>query len=270
MAKSLKKALGIDIGGSGVKGAPVHLNRGEMLTERYRIPTPKPATPEAVADTVAAIAEHFSWTGPIGCTVPARVRNGIVETASNIDDSWIGTRAAKLFRKKTGCVCAVVNDADAAGLAEVKYGAGRGKKGVVLVLTFGTGIGSALFLDGRLVPNTELGHVRMKKELVAEDYASDRVREKNHLSWAKWAKRRVRPVLAHYEFLFSPDLIIVGGGVSRPERWEQFGDTLKTQAPIVPAALGNEAGIIGAALVARAQIPRKRKRPKNSNAVEAA
>lgn len=262
MSKPLNKALGVDIGGSGVKGAPVSLKRGELLTERYRIPTPQPATPKAVAATVAEIARHFDWTGPIGCTVPARVRHGIVETAANIDDSWIGTKAARLFRKKTGCLVAVMNDADAAGLAEMKYGAGKGRRGVTLVLTFGTGIGSALFLDGRLVPNTELGHLKLKKELIAEHYASDRVREKNHLSWEKWAKRRVQPVLAHYEFILSPDLIIVGGGVSRPERWQQFSHILKTQARLVPAALGNEAGIVGAAIAARAKLPRKRKKKK--------
>ncbi len=256
MPKRLNRALGVDIGGSGVKGAPVNLKTGALLTDRYRIPTPHPATPKAVAKTVAEIARHFGWSGPIGCTVPARVRKGVVETAANIDPSWIGTPAARRFKKATGCLVAVMNDADAAGLAEMKYGAGRGRKGVTLMLTIGTGIGSALFLDGKLVPNTEFGHLQFGKK-IAEHHASDRVREAKGMRWEKWATKRLQPVLDHIEFLLSPDLIIVGGGVSRPERWAEFGHLLATRAPIVPAALSNEAGIVGAALAARAQIPRK-------------
>lgn len=264
MAKRLNRALGIDIGGSGVKGAPVDLKQGILLTDRHRIPTPHPATPKAVAETVAAIAKHFEWTGPIGCTVPARVRKGVVETAANIDDSWIGTPAARLFKRKTGCLTAVMNDADAAGLAEMKYGAGKGKKGVVLMLTIGTGIGSALFLDGKMVPNTELGHLQFGNK-IAEHHASDRVRETKGMRWEKWATKRLQPVLEHIEFILSPDLIIVGGGVSRPERWAEFGHLLDTKAKIVPAALSNEAGIVGAGLAARAQLPRKRRKKKTES-----
>jgi len=261
MAKPIKKALGIDIGGSGVKGAPVHLKRGELLAERFRIPTPRPATPKAVANTVAEIAKHFRWKGPIGCTVPGLVRDGVVEMASNLDPTWNGTHVARLIKKKTGCKVAVMNDADAAGLAEMKYGAGKGKKGVVLLLTFGTGIGSALFLDGRLLPNTELGHLQIGGQL-AEDIAAHSVRETQDLEWDAWARGRVQEVIDHIEFLFSPDLIIIGGGASRPDRWAEFGHLLHTRAKLVPAALGNNAGIVGAGIVARAQIPRKRKRGK--------
>lgn len=251
MGKRSKLILGIDIGGSGIKGAPVHIKKGRMLTSRYRIPTPQPATPDAVAKTVDEIAQHFDWDGPIGCTVPARVRDGITETASNIDDAWIGCKAAKLLRKATGSPVVILNDADAAGIAEMNFGAGRKQKGTVLMLTFGTGIGSALFIDGRLVPNTEFGHVRWDEKRVAEKFAADSIRERNHLSWTRWAEKRVQPLLEHYEFILSPDLIIIGGGVSKPERWDLFSSKLKTRATLKPAALGNEAGIIGAAYEAR-------------------
>ena len=253
MGKSASKILGIDIGGSGIKGAPVHTKRGELLAERYRIPTPQPATPKAVAETVHEIMKAVGWDGPIGCTVPGRVRRGTVETAANIDDSWIGTNARKLFRKTCGVPVAVLNDADAAGIAEVEFGAGRKQKGTTLLLTFGTGIGSALFIDGVLVPNTEFGHVRYDHR-IAEHFAADSVRSKEHLTWERWAKRRVQPVLEMYEFLLAPDLIIIGGGVSKPDKWEVFHDVLSTKAKLRPAALGNEAGIVGAALVARRMV----------------
>ena len=250
MAKVPSKTLGIDIGGSGIKGAPVHTKKGQLLHERYRIPTPQPATPKAVAETVREIMRATDWDGPIGCTVPGRVVNGVVETAANIDPSWKGTDAAKLFKRTCGVPVAVLNDADAAGMAEVAFGAGRKKKGTVLMLTFGTGIGSALFVDGRLVPNTEFGHVRYDHR-IAEHVAADSVRTKEHLSWELWGRRRVQPVLEMYEFLLSPDLIIIGGGVSKPERWEAFGPALRTKAKLKPAKLGNEAGIVGAALAVR-------------------
>ena len=250
MGKRPSTILGIDIGGSGIKGAPVDVKNGTLITSRHRIPTPQPATPEAVAEAVAKIHSDLKIDGPIGCTVPGRVRKGTVETAANIDDAWIGTNAAKLFKKHCGVPVAVLNDADAAGLAEVKFGAGKGKKGTVLLLTFGTGIGSALFVDGRLVPNTEFGHIRYDHR-VAEHYAADSVRTKEHLTWERWAKRRVQPVLEMYEFLLAPDLIIVGGGVSKPDKWGLYSDHLKTKAKLKPAELGNEAGIVGAALAAR-------------------
>ena len=256
MAKVPNKILGVDIGGSGIKGAPVHAKKGVLISERYRIPTPQPATPKAVAETVHEIMKATGWDGPIGCTVPGRVVRGVVTTAANIDDAWKGTNAQKLFKKTCEVPVCVLNDADAAGIAEVRFGAGRGQKGTTLMLTFGTGIGSALFIDGCLVPNTEFGHIRYDKR-IAEHVAADSVRTKEHLSWEKWATRRVQKVLAMYEFLLAPDLIIIGGGVSKPERWAEFGHLLKTDAKLAPAALGNEAGIVGAAVAAREMLEKQ-------------
>jgi polyphosphate glucokinase len=239
--------LGIDIGGSGIKGAPVDLERGQLLTERFRIPTPQPAVPEAVAEVVAAVARNFAWRGPIGCTFPAIIKGGVAYSAANVDAAWIGADARALFERATGCPVTVLNDADAAGLAEMTFGAGRGQRGVVLLLTFGTGIGSALFLDGKLVPNTELGHLEVRgKE--AEDRASDRVREEKGWSWSKWAEK-VDEYLARLEALFSPDLFIIGGGVSRDHA--RFVPLLRRNTPLVVAELRNEAGIMGAALAAQ-------------------
>ena len=250
MSKRPKHVLGIDIGGSGVKGAIVDAKQGTLVSERVRVPTPQPATPPAVAEAVEGLVRRLEWAGPVGCTVPARVRRGVTETASNIDHSWIGTDAAKLFRKRLGVSVLVLNDADAAGLAEMAFGAGKGEKGTTLMVTFGTGIGSALFIGKHLVPNTEFGHLRFD-ERVAEQVAADAVRTREHLTWERWAKRRVQPVLEMYEFLFAPDRLIIGGGVSRIDRWAQFGHLLKTRATLCRAELGNEAGIVGAALAAR-------------------
>ncbi len=205
--------LGVDIGGSGVKGAPVNIDKGNMLAERYRIPTPQPATPDAVGDVVSELARHFAWTGPIGCTFPAVVRHGTVYTAANVDPSWIGTDGEALLTQKTGCPVRLLNDADAAGMAEMEWGAGRGRQGVVIVMTFGTGIGTAIFTDGQLVPNTEFGHLQIRDK-DAEHRAASRIREEQDLSWKKWAKR-INEFLAHIEVLFSPDLLILGGGVSK-------------------------------------------------------
>ena len=241
MAKNKKKVpskiLGIDIGGSGIKGAPVHTKKGALLADRYRIPTPQPATPKAVAETVREVMKATEWTGPIGCTVPGRVVKGVVETAANIDGSWAGTDAARLFKRTCDVPVAVLNDADAAGLAEVRFGAGRKQKGTVLLLTFGTGIGSALFTDGVLVRNTELGHVRFDHR-VAEHVAADSVRSREHLTWERWAKRRVQPVLEMYEFLLAPDLLIIGGGVSKPERWAAFRPVPDDQGQAGPGGAG--------------------------------
>jgi polyphosphate glucokinase len=247
--KPPKIVLGVDIGGSGIKGALVDVRRGELVEKRLRIPTPQPATPPAVAETVAEITKHFKWKGRLGCTIPARVRRGTVETASNIDEAWIGTDAQKLIGKATGLRCTVLNDADAAGVAEVQFGAGKGKKGIVLVLTFGTGIGSALFIDGRLVPNTELGHLRWNGDII-ENWAANSVREDEDLPWEAWAAR-VQDTLDHVEHLLAPDRIIIGGGVSRQKRWQEYAHHLDTRAKLVPAALTNEAGIVGAAWQAR-------------------
>jgi polyphosphate glucokinase len=239
--------LGIDIGGSGIKGAPVDIENGRLLTERFRIPTPQPATPNEVGDVVAEIVRQFEWDGRIGCTFPAIIKEGVAFSAANVDKSWIGTNGQKLFRKKTGCPTLLINDADAAGMAEMEFGAGKGAMGVVIMLTLGTGIGSALFLNGALVPNTELGHLEIRGK-DAEDRASDRIREERDLTWEKWAEK-VDEYLQRVEFLFSPDLFIIGGGVSK--KYEKFLPLLHTRARIVPAQLFNDAGIVGAALAAR-------------------
>lgn len=244
-----KVVLGVDVGGTGIKGALVDTKHGELRTDRHRILTPQPATPEAVATTVAEIAEHFGWKGRLGATIPARVRRGVVETAANIDEAWVGVDARALLSDATGLATTVLNDADAAGLAEVRFGAGRGHDGTVLVLTLGTGIGSALFIDGRLVPNTEFGHLELDG-LILEHRASNAVRKREDLPWEAWAGR-VQEALEHIEFVLAPDLIVIGGGVSRPGRWKNFGHLLRTRARLLPAALENEAGLIGAAWAAK-------------------
>jgi polyphosphate glucokinase len=233
--------LGIDIGGSGIKGAPVDIAEGKLVQERVRIATPQPAKPKPVAEVVRKIMDEFSWTGPVGVTFPGVVRDGVVLTAANVHHSWVGVDAADLFGGAT-----VLNDADAAGIAEMTFGEGRGRCGTVLVLTFGTGIGSALFTDGVLVPNTEFGHLELRGK-DAEHRASDRAREENDLSWDRWAGR-VEEYLKHMEMLLSPSLIVVGGGVSRKaDKWLPH---VRIDTPIVPAALQNEAGIVGAARMA--------------------
>ncbi|MFX0539384.1 polyphosphate--glucose phosphotransferase [Ornithinimicrobium sp. Y1847] len=242
-----KHVLGIDIGGSGIKGAPVNLKKGELSADRVRIDTPEGATPSDVAGVVAEVADHFAGDldkkSPIGITVPAVAQRGVVRSAANIDASWIDTDADALFTERLGRSVHVVNDADAAGVAEVHYGAGRDEKGVVLLTTLGTGIGSALFIDGILVPNTELGHLEIDGH-DAETRAANSAREREELSWEDWAERLQR-YYSVVEALFSPDLIIVGGGVSKKAK--KFLPLLSTRAPIVPAELKNEAGIIGAA-----------------------
>lgn len=236
--------LGIDIGGSGMKAAVVDLETGELVTDRYRIDTPKPATPAAMAEVVVELVRFHQWSGPVGVAFPAVVRNGVVGSAANIDASWIDVDADKLFTKATGLDVHMLNDADAAGIGEITYGAGRGRDGVIMMLTFGTGIGSGLFVDGHLVPNTELGHLELDG-YDAEKRAAASAREREGLSWKAWAKR-VDAYLRHVEALFSPDLFIAGGGASKyPDRWFPF---LDIATEIVPAELANNAGIAGAAL----------------------
>ncbi len=238
--------LGIDIGGSGIKGAPVNIVKGILTAERHRIDTPQPATPDAVIEVVAEIVQHFEWDGLIGCTFPAIIKHGVTHSAANVDNTWIGYEAEKALRQRTGCSLILVNDADAAGLAEMRFGAGRDKMGVVIILTLGTGIGSAIFVNGELVPNTELGHLEINgKE--AEKWTADSVRKKKDLKWREWAER-LNVYLSHIEFLFSPDLLILGGGVSK--KFDHFAPFLTTHAPTVPAQLLNDAGIVGAALAA--------------------
>ncbi|MEZ4522785.1 MAG: ROK family protein [Thermomicrobiales bacterium] len=238
--------LGIDIGGSGIKGALVDVDAGELIEKRYRIPTPQPSKPKKVAKVVKKIVDHFEWDGPVGATFPAILRDGVVHSAANVDKKWIGTDGRTLFEERTGLPFELINDADAAGIAEMTYGAGQGKTGTVLMLTLGTGIGSALFHDSILVPNTELGHLIFKGS-DAEHYAAESVRDEQDLSWKKWGKR-VGKYLDHVEFLFSPDLIIIGGGVSK--KHEKYFRYFNTDAQVVPAEMLNEAGIIGGALTA--------------------
>jgi polyphosphate glucokinase len=235
---------GIDIGGTGIKGAPVDIGTGKLLADRHRILTPDPATPEAVADVVAQVARFFEWHGPTGATFPAVVKGGVALTAANVDRSWIGTDAGKMFADAVGGPVTVVNDADAAGIAEMEFGAGRGIRGVVMMITLGTGIGSALFVDGRLVPNTELGHLELDGT-DAERRAAESVRESEDLSWKKWSKRLDGYFDMLHE-LFSPDLFIIGGGVSK--KADKFVPRLSTGAKVVPAQLLNDAGIVGAAM----------------------
>lgn len=238
--------LGIDIGGSGIKGAPVDTKRGVFKQDRYRIDTPKSAKPEPVAEVVAKIVKHFDWKGPVGCTFPGITKQGVLYSAANVDDSWIGVDARRLFQRVTGCPVLVLNDGDAAGIAEMQFGAGRGRQGVVLILTLGTGIGSSIFVNGLLMPNTEIGHLEIRGK-DAEKRAADSARRRKDMSWKKWAKR-LNEYLNYVEFLFSPDLIILGGGVSK--KHDKYFHLLQTEAEIVPAQLLNDAGIIGAALAA--------------------
>lgn len=237
--------LGIDIGGTGIKGALVNVKTGELVAERIRIPTPQPSLPKAVAEVVEKIASHFDYKGAAGVTFPAVVKNGVIHTASNVDKSWVQVDAAKLFQKHLGGPVTVVNDADAAGVAEMHFGAGHDKKGVVIMLTFGTGIGSAIFHDGVLLPNAELGHIELRGK-DAEKRCSERIREQKGMSYKKWAKI-VSEYLAILEKLLSPELFIIGGGISKKANKFLPYLTSHTEVPIVPAKMQNDAGIIGAA-----------------------
>jgi len=243
------KLLGIDIGGTGIKGAPVDTETGDLAAERFRIPTPHPALPEDVAQVVKEVANHFQYEGPIGITFPAVVRGGIIKTAANVDDSWIGLEADDFFSKHLNGPVTVINDADAAGIAEMRFGAGKARQGVVIMLTLGTGIGSAIFSDGKLLPNTEFGHLKIRGQ-DAEKRASEKVREDKDLSWKKWAKP-FSEYLNELEKLFSPDLIIIGGGASKKADKFLPHLKLKTDVKVVPAEMRNEAGIIGAACLVR-------------------
>ena len=238
--------LGIDVGGTGVKGAPVDIQTGQLLAERFRLLTPQPSTPDAVGETVAKIAAHFAWKGRIGCGFPAVIRHGKVFTAANISKKWIGVDGRNLFEEITGCTVNLGNDADVAGLAEMRYGAGKGRDGVVLIVTLGTGIGTALFIDGRLVPNTEFGHIEVRGQ-EAEKWAAESVRKKKGLSWKKWAGRVDEVLECMYAYMW-PDLVIIGGGVSK--KHDRFLTHLKVPTEVVPAQMRNEAGIVGAALAA--------------------
>jgi polyphosphate glucokinase len=239
--------LGIDIGGTGMKAAPVDTATGELIAPRHRILTPHPATPDAMAEVVAQLTQYFDWTGPVGAAFPAVVKGGVARTAANIDPAWIGVDVAATFARASHCDVIVVNDADAAGVAEMEFGVGKGRTGTVITVTLGTGIGTGVFFDGVLIPNTELGHLRMGKR-EAEARASDAVRDRLNLSWGKWA-RRLDAYLLELERLFWPDLFILGGGVSK--KADRFVPRLTTRAEVLAAKLLNEAGIVGAALAAQ-------------------
>ncbi len=239
------QAFGIDIGGTGIKGAPVDCATGKLLSERKKILTPHPATPEAVTEVVRELVQSFGWKGEIGATFPGVVIGGTIRSAANVDKTWIDTNAAGLFAKATGTEVAVLNDADAAGIAEMTFGAGAGVKGSVLMLTFGTGVGSALFTDGVLVRNTEFGHIEIRGK-DAEKRASEHAKVSHEWGWKDWTER-VSEYLQHIEALVSPDLIIVGGGISKEsEKWVPLLEGVR--AKIVPATLLNDAGIVGAAM----------------------
>ncbi|NKX54927.1 polyphosphate--glucose phosphotransferase [Arthrobacter mobilis] len=246
-----RHGLGIDVGGTGIKGGIVDLRKGKLVGERYRIDTPKPATPDAVAEVVAAIAAELDSRpeapapdSPVGVTFPAIIRHGVALSAANVDKSWIGTDVDTLLTGKLGRPVQMINDADAAGLAEVRFGAGKGVAGTVLVITLGTGIGSAFIFNGVLVPNAELGHLELDG-FDAETRAAASARERDGLDWDGYVQRLQR-YFSHLEFLFSPELFIVGGGISK--RSEDFLPKLRLKTPIVPAKLKNNAGIVGAAL----------------------
>ena len=239
--------VGVDIGGTGIKAAPVDIATGKLAIERIRLPTPSPATPQAIAAVVGQVLQQIDVPGPVGLALPAVVRGGIVETASHIDHAWIGMDAADFFSKVTGRPVAVLNDADAAGIAEVRFGAGQGTAGVVAVITLGTGIGSALFVDGTLVPNSELGHLPLLHHGKAEDWAAESVRQREQVSWREYA-RRLQSYFELVQRVLWPQLVIIGGGISNIA--DEFLPWIELHTPIVPAQLRNHAGIIGAALYA--------------------
>ncbi len=240
--------LGIDIGGSGIKGAPVDTEKGEFIADRFRIPTPSPGNPEQVIEVIRRIVEHFEWEGKVGAGFPGVVQRGVVKTAANVSHEWVDQDLAGMIQQTTGCKAVVLNDADAAGLAEMRFGMGREyADGYVLFLTIGTGIGSAFFVKGELWPNSEMGHLQVRGK-DAEHRAGDGVRKDKDLSWKKWGKC-LREVLQIYDFLFNPDVIILGGGVSKKfKKYEKY--LKKINAEVIPAQLRNQAGIIGAAMAA--------------------
>jgi polyphosphate glucokinase len=250
-AASQRRGFGVDVGGSGIKGGIVDLDTGQLIGDRFKLPTPRPATPPEVAKTIAAVVGEFGWTGPLGVTYPGVVIEGVVQTAANVDKSWIGTNARHVIGAELdGREIVVLNDADAAGLAEERHGAGKDKTGLVILLTFGTGIGSAFIHNGTLVPNTEFGHLDVGgKE--AEHRAASSVRDEHGWSYKKWAKQ-VTKVLVDFENAFWPDLFIAGGGISRKaDKWVPL---LKNRTPVVAATLQNTAGIVGAAMAATSDV----------------
>jgi len=248
--------LGIDIGGTGIKTALVETTTGELIGERTRVATPRPATPQAVGATLKEVVKEHQWSGPIGIGFPAAIQHGVARTAANVDKSFIGLPIAEYFSKQTGCPVYMANDADVAGLAEMRFGAGKDNPGVVLIVTIGTGLGTALFSDGHLMPNTELGHVFLSNGIEAERYASEAVRVTKDLKWKEWGDR-FNLYLTTMESLLWPDLIILGGGVS--DKLHKFSPMITTKVPVVAASFLNQAGIVGAALFAEEEMKRQKK-----------
>jgi len=240
--------LGIDVGGTGIKGAIVNIETGELVSEKHRIPTPKGAMPSDVAEEIAEMVHHFNWKGKVGCGFPSIIFHGKVMSASNIHKSWIGIQADDLFKKHTGLEFKIVNDADAAGLAAMTFGSGKGHKGSVIMITIGTGLGSGLFHDGKLIPNIELGTIPYKKYKYYEHYAADSARKREDLSYKEWGKR-FNNFLEFVVQVVSPDLIILGGGASK--KIDKFKDQLTVRVPVIASQFENEAGIVGAALKAK-------------------
>lgn len=239
--------LGIDVGGSGMKGALVNMETGEMITERFRIPTPKSRKPKPMAEVIAKIVKHFDYSGPIGCGFPTVIKKGICKTPGNLHKKWAGVNVNELFSEVTGLPVTVVNDADAAGYASMNFGVGQGKEGLVLMITIGTGLGSGAFYNGELIPNFELGQIPYKKFEKIELWAAASAKEREELSYKKWGKR-FNVFLEFVELIVSPDLIILGGGTSKD--WKEFKDYINIETPVIPAELQNHAGIIGAAAAA--------------------
>jgi polyphosphate glucokinase len=244
------KMLGIDVGASGIKGALVDTKTGELLSERFRVEMPQPSTPENAAAAMNEIVQHFSYKGRIGMGFPSVIKNGVASTAANLDKAWIGCNVSDIVTKATGCETIVVNDADAAGMAEMRFGVGKGKMGTVVLITIGTGLGTAVFTDGHIVRNTEFGHILLKNGMIAEHYAASSAQKREDLSWKKWGSR-FNEYLQHIDLYLQPALIILGGGSSK--YFDEFKKKLKLDTPIVPAKLLNNAGIIGAAIYAAEQ-----------------
>lgn len=244
------QVLGLDIGGSGCKAAIVDISKGEFLTERFRLETPQPSTPKAVAQTVKSIIEHFNWKGKVGVGFPAIMKNGVAHSAANIHKEWYATNVEKILAEAINLPVKATNDADAAGIAALRFGAGKGQKGIVLFLTIGTGIGSALFLNGRLLPNSEFGHLFFKN-IVVEKYVANSIRKTQELSYKEWGNRW-NEYLKHLERVINPDLIILGGGGGK--KFDRFAEFITVETKVIPATLKNNAGIIGAAMYAHENI----------------
>lgn len=245
--------LGIDVGGSGIKGALVDSETGEMLTKRFRIPTPESRKPKPMAEVVAQLVAHFEHTGPIGVGFPTVIKNGICKSPGNLHKKWLNCNVKELFEKHTKLPVTVVNDADAAGFASMNYGIGKGKKGLVLMITIGTGLGSGAFLNGELIPNFELGQIPYKKYSKIELWAADSAKEREGLSYLEWGKR-FNKFLKYVDLIVAPDLIILGGGASKD--FDEYKDCITIDTPVIPAKLRNHAGIIGAAAAAVSQLPK--------------